>query len=85
MLFQVATALTYVHARQLVHRDVSARNCLVRASPLTVKLADFGLARETEESLYEQSTNTNIPVRERVSCAHTSLLLLFLSLYSILI
>nr|BAG55495.1 protein tyrosine kinase [Monosiga ovata] len=62
ILFQAATALAYITSRQLVHRDVSARNCLV-SMPLNVKLADFGLARETEESLYEQSTNTNIPVR----------------------
>lgn len=45
---QIASALTYLHERQYLHRDVAARNCLV-ANPHCVKLSDFGLSRRLNE------------------------------------
>ncbi|KAL6547705.1 hypothetical protein OROHE_009410 [Orobanche hederae] len=42
--FQVFQALTYIHQRGYFHRDLKPENLLVSTD--TIKLADFGLARE---------------------------------------
>jgi len=41
---QVSDALMYVEKLNAVHRDIAARNVLVAADRLTVKLADFGMS-----------------------------------------
>ena len=41
---EIAEALVFLQEKAVVHRDVAARNCLVRADG-RCKLADFGLAR----------------------------------------
>jgi len=43
VLLQAMRALAYLHAQQVVHRDISPRNCLVTASG-RLYLIDFGLA-----------------------------------------
>ena len=45
MALQVASGLCYLQQQRFVHRDVAARNCLV-SRDLTVKIGDFGLARD---------------------------------------
>jgi serine/threonine protein kinase len=50
---QVADALAYVHAREIVHRDVKPDNILITDDPafgytMTAKLADFGIAQFIE-------------------------------------
>ena len=42
---QMAAALSHLHSRNVVHRDLKADNVLLTATE-DVKLADFGLARE---------------------------------------
>ena len=49
MCQQPCDALEYISTKHLVHRDVSARNCLV-GEKLLVKLADFGLSRDTAKN-----------------------------------
>lgn len=45
---QIASAVSYLHSRQFVHRDIAARNCLVCTSRC-VKLSDFGMSKLLEE------------------------------------
>lgn len=44
LLKQLLSALVYLEARSVVHRDVAARNCLLTTTPRSLKLSDFGLA-----------------------------------------
>ena len=64
---QIADAMVYVSNCGFVHRDLAARNCLVgdrNASPLEVKLSDFGLAVELgERDFHCGDDDEEIPVR----------------------
>lgn len=62
VLFQIACALCFLADKNLVHRDVAARNCLVGAG-IQVKLADFGLARGTGSDLYYRKLGGMVPIR----------------------
>lgn len=45
--FQVLSALRCLHPRGVAHRDLKPENILVESrSPLSIKLADFGLAND---------------------------------------
>lgn len=48
---QVAEGMTYISSLHLVHRDLATRNCLV-ATGLVVKIGDFGMSRNVNESDY---------------------------------
>ncbi|MCI0486153.1 MAG: serine/threonine protein kinase [Blastocatellia bacterium] len=42
---QVAEALAFAHSRQVIHRDIKPNNLLLSADHLTIKVADFGVAK----------------------------------------
>uniref|UniRef100_A0A915DZ28 Protein kinase domain-containing protein n=1 Tax=Ditylenchus dipsaci TaxID=166011 RepID=A0A915DZ28_9BILA len=59
---QLASALTYLHQRHYVHRDIAARNVLV-ASSLSVKLSDFGLSRMLDQSPIYTASKGKLPIK----------------------
>ncbi|KAL9875185.1 focal adhesion kinase 1 isoform X4 [Glossina fuscipes] len=60
--YQLSTALSYLESKKFVHRDIAARNVLVR-SPTCIKLADFGLSRWVSEQSYYHSSMCMLPIK----------------------
>lgn len=54
---QVAEGVAYVHARQVMHRDIKGANILVAANGL-LKLADFGASAQLRGTVSEQGLTT---------------------------
>ncbi|EGD74404.1 TK/ABL protein kinase [Salpingoeca rosetta] len=60
---QVASGMAYLEQHNYIHRDLAARNCLVGEN-LTVKLADFGLARLLQvEDPYTAKEGSKFPIK----------------------
>eukprot|EP00106_Octopus_bimaculoides_P018009 XP_014785451.1 PREDICTED: tyrosine-protein kinase transmembrane receptor Ror2-like isoform X2 [Octopus bimaculoides] len=60
---QIANGMVYVSSKGYVHRDLATRNCLV-GDNLTVKISDFGLARNVHSvDYYKGSEHDAIPIR----------------------
>lgn len=45
IMFQIISAINFMHSNYIVHRDIKPSNCLIDYSGKTVKVADFGLSR----------------------------------------
>ncbi|XP_077579087.1 LIM domain kinase 1a isoform X4 [Stigmatopora nigra] len=57
----IAAGVSYLHSRNLIHRDLNSHNCLVRENN-TVVVADFGLARlMVDDKLEENHSQGNLP------------------------
>jgi serine/threonine protein kinase len=69
MCYQVASGMSFLHERNILHNDLAARNILVekRLSNYILKITDFGLSLSFEEKynyLYgSDESNLKIPVR----------------------
>jgi len=76
----VLAGLAHLHAMGFVHRDIAARNILCSEDGMTIKVADFGLARfmprrYSECNLSPRRTNIPEPRELDLSRAFTSTLL----------
>lgn len=59
---QTTEGLQYLHSKDIVHRDLGARNLLVDAH-YNIKISDFGMSRILESSDYYRTSSSLIPVR----------------------
>ncbi|KAJ8413188.1 hypothetical protein AAFF_G00091840 [Aldrovandia affinis] len=61
--YQVAKGMAFLSSKNCIHRDLAARNVLVTHNK-TVKIGDFGLARDIEnDSNYVVRGNVRLPVK----------------------
>jgi len=64
MVSDLAAALMHLEIKNIIHRDLGARNLLVSEADgrYVIKLADLGLSREVKDDLYQATDNT-FPVK----------------------
>ena len=62
MASQVAAGMAYLEEQNIVHRDLTARNILVGEN-LICKVANFEMAREIDEDIYEVHTRQKFPIK----------------------
>merc|ERR1719468_348883 len=58
----IVDGMEYLAQNKIIHRDLAARNILVYDEE-TVKISDFGLARDVNNDYYVMQSTTNIPVK----------------------
>ena len=62
---QAASGVAYLASHKFVHRDIAARNCLVGENDkqLSVKISDFGMARDVYQEEYYRRRGGTLPIR----------------------
>ncbi|XP_018396574.1 PREDICTED: ALK tyrosine kinase receptor [Cyphomyrmex costatus] len=64
--YDVANGCKYMEESRFIHRDIAARNCLLttKAPGRTVKIADFGMARDIYRSdYYKKGGKAMLPIK----------------------
>lgn len=62
-MWQITRGMNYLSSKKIIHRDLATRNVLVQ-NIKTVKVCDFGLAREIEKSnIYQQKSTGPVPTK----------------------
>ncbi|GMT18382.1 hypothetical protein PFISCL1PPCAC_9679 [Pristionchus fissidentatus] len=59
MCLQSSWGIEYLHSKNIIHRDIAARNCLYGDGK--VKIADFGMSREGPA--YQMDPKRRVPIR----------------------
>lgn len=61
-ILQIAHGMRYISSLRIIHRDLSARNCMLDKDKKVVKINDFGLSRKlTVKNYYRQSVHFKLP------------------------
>lgn len=61
--YQIVRGMEYLSSKKCIHRDLAARNILV-GEDNTMKIADFGLARDVHQiDYYRKTTDGRLPVK----------------------
>ncbi|GMS78979.1 hypothetical protein PENTCL1PPCAC_1154 [Pristionchus entomophagus] len=60
---KIACAMAHLEQKGIAHRDLAARNILVGEDHTTIKLADFGLARDIQETEYYSTDSVVFPAK----------------------
>jgi len=62
MIIQLSNALRYLESCHIIHRDISARNCLIYPN-YEIKLTNSAMASEQFQLHYYQINHFRLPIR----------------------